>query len=144
MDGGFDTLESLRAAAPEELATADGIAEATAIQVAEGLRAVRDAMDRLLQTGSVSIEAPATPAPEGEMPLAGLSFCFTGTLTRTTRSEAEALVRRYGGRARSSVSAELSYLVTNDPDSRSAKAKKARELEISIISEEDFFSRIPE
>ncbi|MCG8478775.1 MAG: NAD-dependent DNA ligase LigA [Spirochaetales bacterium] len=143
VDGGFDTLASLRAASPEELATADGIAEATAVQVAEGLQSVREAMDRLLAGGAVSIEAPVSPATAEEQPLAGLSFCFTGTLTRTTRSEAEKLVRRYGGQARSGVSAELSYLVTNDPDSRSAKAKKARELEISIISEEDFFSRIP-
>ncbi len=142
-DGGFDTLESLRAASPAELATAEGIAEATAVQVAEGLQSVREAMDRLLAGGAVSIEAPASPTTVEEQPLAGLTFCFTGTLTRTTRSEAEKLVRRYGGQARSSVSAELSYLVTNDPESRSAKAKKARELEIPIISEEDFFSRIP-
>ncbi|MFP4151754.1 MAG: NAD-dependent DNA ligase LigA [Alkalispirochaeta sp.] len=138
VDAGFDTLDALRSAGPEALADAEGIARTTARQIVEGLNAVSDEMDRLLETGAIEIEAPNRNPSEGGPDLGGVSFCFTGPLTGRTRSEAEEAVRSRGGEVRTSVSGKLSYLVTNEPDSGSSKNRKARELGIPIISEEEF------
>ncbi len=139
VDAGFDTLEALRHAAVEDLAAADGIAEVTAQQVATGLAEVYPKMERLLATGAVEIEAPASrDATADADPLAGLTFCFTGALETMKRGDAEQLVRARGGEARSSVSGALSYVVTNDPGSGSSKLRKAAELGVPVISEEEF------
>jgi DNA ligase (NAD+) len=140
VDAGFDTLDALRNAAPEALAEAEGIAETTAQQISEGLVAVADEMDRLLETEAVTIEAPQyrRTDTEGGADLRGISFCFTGALNGRTRSEAEDAVRKRGGEVRSAVSGRLSYLVTNEPESGSSKNRKARDLGVPIISEEEF------
>jgi DNA ligase (NAD+) len=54
------------------------------------------------------------------------------------RPQAEEKVKALGGSAKSSVVKDLSYLVTNDPESGSGKNKKARELGVMIIDEEAF------
>jgi len=72
--------------------------------------------------------------------LAGMSFCFTGTLNTMSRSSAEDIVRENGGTAKSSVTKDLTHLVTNNPESGSGKAKKARDLGIPILSESDFLA----
>lgn len=70
--------------------------------------------------------------------LAGLSFCFTGALNSMKRADAEKLVRDNNGNV-AGVSKNLSYLVNNDIESTSGKNKKAKELGIKIIDEEQFF-----
>ena len=54
------------------------------------------------------------------------------------RSEAESLLRSRGATAKPSVTADLDYLVTNDPGSGSAKNLKARALGIAVITEQEF------
>jgi DNA ligase (NAD+) len=56
------------------------------------------------------------------------------------RSRAEEKVKALGGSVKSSVVKDLSYLVTNDPESGSAKNQKARTLGIPIINEEQFLA----
>ena len=56
------------------------------------------------------------------------------------RSQAEEQIKLLGAQAKPSVVKDLSYLVTNDPLSGSAKNKKARELGIPIIDEEQFLA----
>ena len=58
------------------------------------------------------------------------------------RSDAEKLVREMGGIAKSSVTKDLDYLVTNDPSSGSEKNRKAQELSINIIDEKEFLEMI--
>lgn len=68
--------------------------------------------------------------------LNGKSFLFTGSLVQLTRSEAQQLVRKFGGVVVSSVSKKTDYLVVgNDPGS---KVKQAKDLEVKIISETEF------
>lgn len=136
VDGGFETLDSIRSASVEKLSAVPGIAEKTAASILQGLAETRDLMDAVLATGAISIATPVQPNKKGA--LAGASVCFTGTLSRFTRNEAEAIVQASGGVVRSSVSAALDYLVTNDPESGSSKAKKARDLSIPIINEDAF------
>ncbi|HTX71881.1 MAG TPA: NAD-dependent DNA ligase LigA [Rectinemataceae bacterium] len=131
---GYDSLEKLRAVSVEELDAVDGFAEITARALIDGLRLAAPEMDRLLQTGALSIVGPQPGAA-----LAGRSFCFTGELSMK-RSEAESRVRELGGSVKSSVTKGLSYLVTNDPGSGSEKNKKARALGVSVIDEAAFLA----
>ena len=63
--------------------------------------------------------------------------CFTGTLTRFKRSEAEALVESHGGQVLGGVSSKLDYLVAGDD--AGSKLEKARKLAtVKIISEDEF------
>jgi DNA ligase (NAD+) len=132
---GFDTLEKLRAAT--DLTVVYGLGEVTAKTIAEGLIASADEMDAVLANGFISIAAP--PA-EGELPLKGVSFCFTGELTVMKRNAAEEKVKLLGGMVKGSVVKDLSYLVTNDPESGSSKNKKAQSLGVPIIDETAFLA----
>jgi DNA ligase (NAD+) len=134
---GFDSLEKLRAAKPEELAVIDGLGEITAKTIVEGLANVGADMDALIATGAVRILPPSDSGP-----LAGKSFCFTGELKSMKRPDAEALVRSLGGQPKSSVTKGLSYLVTNDPASGSEKNKKAASYGVQIISEDAFLALV--
>lgn len=134
---GFDSLEKLRAATVEELDEVEGFAEITARTLLEGLAALRDGMDRLLVSGAVRIAASM-----GGGSLEGKSFCFTGELVSMKRAEAEAAVKALGGTSRSSVTKDLSYLVTNEPGSGSSKNRKAAEYGIPIVDEAGFLALI--
>jgi DNA ligase (NAD+) len=134
---GFDTLEKLRAASAEDLAAVYGLGEITAKIIVDGLAETAAGMDEVLAQGVISI----TPPPKEEtQPLRGLSFCFTGELASMKRDHAEEKIKALGASAKSTVVKGLSYLVTNDLGSGSAKNKKARELGIRIISEEKFLA----
>jgi DNA ligase (NAD+) len=129
---GYNTLEKLRAASVEELATVYGIAEDRAAVIKQNLEQTAAEMDEALKYITI------TPPKATGLPLEGVSFCFTGELHTMKRQEAEAKVKALGGSAKSSVVKDLSYLVTNSPKSGSAKNKKARELGIPIIDEAAF------
>jgi DNA ligase (NAD+) len=134
---GFDTLEKLRAASVEDLATVYGLGEITARTIYDELRECAAEIDGVLAQGVISI---APPPDEAALPLKGYSFCFTGELATMKRSEAEEKARAAGGSAKSTVVKDLSFLVTNDGGSGSAKNRKAGKLGIPIISEEEFLA----
>jgi DNA ligase (NAD+) len=98
-------------------------------------------MDAVLAKGVISI---APPPPEETQPMRGLSFCFTGELASMKRNEAEEKIKARGASAKSTVVKGLSYLVTNDPGSGSAKNKKARGLGVPIINEDEFLALLNE
>jgi DNA ligase (NAD+) len=137
--GGYDSLEDIRDADPEELAgKVDGIGTVTAAALIEGVRLLYDEMSAVLETGHVSIGRTVKSRE-----LAGLSFCFTGALTSMKRAEAEALVQAHGGTTKGTVSETLSFLVTNDPQSNSSKLQRARALGVTIITEARFLELLP-
>ncbi len=135
---GFDSLDALLSASPDDFIRVEGFAEITAKALHQGLRAVENDMKELLENGYIRIAS----LPGNESGLAGKSFCFTGELVSMKRSDAEKMVRAAGGIVRSSVTKDLSYLVTNDPASGSEKNRKAREYHIPVISENDFLSML--
>jgi DNA ligase (NAD+) len=139
VSSGFDTLEKLRSASSAEFANVYGLGEITARTITLGLKECTAEMDAVLSSGIISIARP--PSAE-EVPLKGFSFCFTGELKSIKRNLAEERVKALGASVKSSVVKGLSYLVTNDTESGSAKNKKALELGTKIIDEEEFLGLI--
>ena len=137
VDAGFDSLEKLLAATEEDFAAVYQFGSVLAHTLTLGLRDAKEEMLRLTGSGTIVIQTPAA-ATQGNLPLAGKSFCFTGELNTLKRKEAEAMVQAKGGTVKSSVTKGLTYLVTNTPDSGSSKNKKAQELGTAIITEEAF------
>jgi DNA ligase (NAD+) len=139
VSSGRDTLEKLRAARAEDLAALWGIGAISAETIVQGLKDAKEEMDKVLAAGIISLAAR-----KDDLPLAGLSFCFTGELATMKRSAAEEKIKALGAAAKSSVVKGLSYLVTNDTESGSAKNKKAGDLGIPVINEEQFLALLDE
>ena len=130
---GFNTLQKLFDAKIEDIASVNGFGEITAQLLVDGLEENREEMFRLVNDSIITITKKNTTGL-----LEGLSFCFTGELLTMKRSEAQKLVKEQGGSVKTSVVNNLSYLVTNSPESGSSKNKKASELGIKVITEEEF------
>ncbi len=76
---------------------------------------------------------------QGEQIFSGVNFVITGNVEHfTNRNEVKELIERLGGKVTGSVTSKTNYLINNDVTSTSSKNKKANELGIPIISEEDF------
>jgi DNA ligase (NAD+) len=134
---GYKTVEAMLAAKEEDLAALNGLGPIKAASIVRGLGARREEIQRLLDGGIV----PVTPDEQG--PLAGLSFCFTGSSSRP-RNELTDMVEKRGGRVLASVTKDLAYLVIADPSSTSSKAQKARKYGTKLITEEELDAMIQE
>jgi len=135
--GGYNTLEKLFAATEEQIASVYGFAEIMAHTFVQGMTENRQEMSSLVAQKIISVsESNANGL------FAGKSFCFTGELVTMKRADAENLVKQNGGMVKSSVVKGLSYLVTNDSKSGSAKNVKAAELGIPVISENEFIALV--
>ena len=76
---------------------------------------------------------------KGEQTLEGKVFVITGSVEQfANRDELKNYIERLGGKVTGSVSKKTNYLINNDVTSNSSKNKKARELDIPILSEDDF------
>lgn len=136
VDAGYGSLERLLSAGEEEIASVYGFAEIMARTLLQGLRENSEEMRFLVSEGIITVREAAGGK------LSGLSFCFTGELTSMRRTEAQELVRQEGGSVKSSVVKGLSYLVTNDTSSGSAKNARAAQLGIPVIDEKAFLALI--
>ena len=136
IDAGYTNLEKLQNASVDAIASVYGFAEIMAKTFKKGLEENDSLIKELLEKGLVSLEET------GEGKLTGKSFCFTGELVTMKRNDAEALVKKNGGSCKSSVTKDLSYLVTNDTTSGSSKNVKAAKLGIPVITEEEFLALI--
>lgn len=132
---GFNSLEKLLNTSVDEIATVYGFAEIMAKTFVNGLKENAEEMKNLSSTYVNIIKKEAGA-------LSGKSFCFTGELVTMKRADAENLVKNAGGSCKSSVTKDLSYLVTNDTSSGSSKNVKAAKLGIPIISEKEFLQMI--
>ena len=72
----------------------------------------------------------------------GKTFCVTGAFQTMKRSELEKIITDRGGKLSGSVSKKTDYLLTNEADSGSSKAKKAAELGTPIMSEKEFLEKV--
>ena len=131
----FGSMDKLEAANAEELMEVSEVGP----KIAEGVReffseaANRKLIERLR---SVRVNMKEEREAPKDTKFAGMTFVFTGTLTKRSREEAEALVASHGGKAGSSVSKKTSYVVVGeDPGS---KFEKAKSLKVPILDEAGF------
>ncbi len=134
----FDNdLDRIRGAGVEELSDIEGLGEVIAASVVAYF-ADPDAQEALrLLLAELEIEAPIkNREPQA---LAGKTFVITGAVhSFANRDELKNYIEERGGKTTGSVSAKTDYLINNDTASGSAKNKKAKELGIPILSEEEF------
>lgn len=91
----------------------------------------------------IQLELPE--ASSGEQKLNGKTFVITGSVEHfANRNEVKEVIEQNGGKVTGSVSAKTDYLINNDNLSNSSKNKKAKELNIPIITEEEFIAMISE
>ena len=82
---------------------------------------------------------PKEEGEEKEQIFAGMNFVITGSVEHfANRGEIKALIESLGGKVTGSVTSKTNYLINNDVASSSSKNKKARELGVPILSEEEF------
>ena len=133
---GFD-FDRMRGAGEEELVAADGIGAVLARAWMDYFASEKnnEAVDHLLAELNIEKETVETQ----EQIFAGKTFVITGSLEHfSNRKELQELIEARGGKAAGSVSAKTSYLINNDAMSSSSKNKKARDLGVPIITEEEF------
>jgi DNA ligase (NAD+) len=133
----WPTLDALRAAGEEELQSVAAIGPAVAASVRAFLddRTEQRDLEHMLARG-VAPQAPAAAAGKDGGPLAGRTFLITGTLSGMSRREANERIKALGGRLLSSVSRNLDVLVAGDKPG--SKLKKAQELGVQVLGEEEF------
>lgn len=137
----FDNdLEKIRHATVEELVKIDGIGDKMAEKFTEYFSDKENVekLDRLLQ--EVTIKNPEVNHNAQNME--GLNFVVTGSVSHfANRNEVKEYIEQRGGKVTGSVTSKTNYLINNDIMSNSSKNKKAKELGIEIITEEQFIER---
>ena len=137
----FDNdLEKIRHATVEELVKIDGIGDKMAEKFSEYFSDKENVekLDRLLQ--EVTIKNPEVNHNAQNME--GLNFVVTGSVSHfANRNEVKEYIEQRGGKVTGSVTSKTNYLINNDIMSNSSKNKKAKELGIEIITEEQFIER---
>ena len=131
-----DDLDKIREADEEEISAIDGIGPVIASSLVKYFKDPQNnqKVDHLL--GYLHIHKEEI---SGEQIFAGMNFVITGSLEHfANRSEAKKLIESLGGKVTGTVTGKTNYLINNDVTSNSSKNKKARELGIPILSEEDF------
>ena len=97
----------------------------------------RTAFDNLLE--QLEIEVPEAANDSNQ--ISGKTFVITGSVNHyTNRNELKEEIEGLGGKVTGSVTAKTDYLINNDITSNSSKNKKAKELGVKIITEEDYIS----
>ncbi len=131
--GEFGSIEKVRSASEEDLRRVEGVGPNMAREVFmyfDGHGG--ELVSKILKAGV----APEAAEPVGEGPLTGKTFVFTGTMETMGRPDAEALVRKLGGKAAGSVSARTDYVVAGP--GAGSKLEKAQKLKLKILDEQEF------
>ena len=121
----------------EDLAAIDGIGDVIAGNYVAYFADVehRELFEKLLK----EVKLPEEQEDVGEQTFAGMNFVITGSVEHfANRNEVKALIESKGGKVTGSVTSKTNYLINNNVESTSSKNKKAKDLGIPIITEEDF------
>ena len=132
----FGSMDALRRATAEELTQIDDVGAVTADYITRWMQSEQaaDLLERLKNAG-LNMESRRTLV---DSRFAGMTFVLTGALTRFTREEAGEMIEQRGGKAASSVSKKTTYVVAGE--NAGSKLKKAQELNIPVLSEEEFLA----
>ncbi len=133
-------MEQMRKADVETLSAVEGVGEVIAsayvayMQDEDNLQKI----DHLLQ--ELQIEVPKVDADS--QTLTGMSFVVTGSLNHfANRNDLKELIEQKGGKVTGSVTGKTTCLINNDSTSSSSKNKKAKELNVPILTEEEFLTK---
>ena len=121
----------------EDLAAIDGIGDVIAGNYVAYFADAehRELFEKLLK----EVKLPEEQEDVGEQTFAGMNFVITGSVEHfANRNEVKALIESKGGKVPGSVTSKTNYLINNNVESTSSKNKKAKDLGIPIITEEDF------
>ena len=134
----FGSLDALMNATAKELTEVPDIGEITAANIASWFEQPqsRHMVERLREAG-VNFDSKRTIS---DARFAGMTFVLTGALTKFTRDEATEKIELLGGKASGSVSKKTTYVVVGE--NAGSKERKARELGIPILSEDQFLELI--
>lgn len=134
----FGNLDRLMAASVEELTEVSDVGRITAENVAAWFRQPQSKhMVERLRAAGVNFESLRAVT---DTRFAGKTFVLTGALSKFTREEATEKIELFGGKAAGSVSKKTSFVVVGE--NAGSKERKARELGIPILSEDDFLKMI--
>lgn len=135
-----DDIEKIRHADEEEISAIEGIGPVIAGSMADYFKSAENnqKLDHLLSHLHLVHEETSA-----EQVFAGKTFVITGSVEHfSNRSEAKEFIEARGGKVTGSVTKKTDYLINNDKTSASSKNKKAQELGIPILSEEDFLELV--
>lgn len=133
-------LDALQSAKEEELSDIEGVGDVIAGAFVSYMNnpANKEKIDHLLP--ELHLEKPESSTENQN--LAGLSFVVTGTLNSfENRNALKEEIEKRGGKVTGSVTSKIECLINNDVTSSSSKNKKAKELNVPILSEEDFLQK---
>lgn len=133
-------LDKMLAAPTEELAAMDGVGPVIAGAFVDFFAQEKNktALELLLK----EVELEQETFSEEALPLSGQSFVITGSLNHfENRSALKEKIEALGGKVTGSVTGKTVCLINNDSTSNSAKNKKARELGIAVLTEEEFMKQ---
>lgn len=135
---GYD-LDALMHADVETLSSIDGVGEVIAKAYVDYMQDEENIARINLLVKELTIEIPVIE--EGSQTMEGLTFVITGSLEHfENRNELKDLIESKGGKVAGSVSAKTTCLINNDATSNSSKNKKAKELGVRILTEDDFLA----
>lgn len=133
-------LKRMLEAPAQELAAIDGVGPviAGAFRTFFDQEKNREALEALLKEVILQKESFS----QNGLPLSGKSFVITGSLNHfENRSAMKEAIENLGGKVTGSVTGKTACLINNDSQSTSAKNKKARELGVEVVTEEEFIER---
>ena len=125
----------------EDLAAIDGIGDVIAGNYVAYFADAehRELFEKLLK----EVKLPEEQEDVGEQTFAGMNFVITGSVEHfANRNEVKVLIESKGGKVTGSVTSKTNYLINNNVESTSSKNKKAKDLGIPIITEEDFLKML--
>jgi len=135
----FQTLEGLLKASEADFLEVEGIGEQVAASLVEYFQD-EDVRKMLVDLQGLGLRFADHPALSAGQPLTGRTFVFTGSLHRFSRSEAKSRVVALGGQVASGVNSKVTDVVVGEK--AGSKLAKAREMGVSILTEQDFLSLI--
>lgn len=134
----FGTLDALMDATAEELMEVPDIGGVTAEFIAQWFSAPQSRhMIKRLRDAGVNFNSLRVIT---DTRFAGMTFVLTGALSMFTRDEATEKIELFGGKVAGSVSKKTSFVVVGE--NAGSKERKARELGIPVLTEEEFLARI--
>lgn len=134
-------FDRIRNATVEELVSIDGVGSVIAETFLNffGKEENKKIVDDLLQEIEIETAEPSDSSNRFE----GMNFVITGSVYHfANRNEVKDVIEKNGGKVTGSVTAKTSYLINNDNTSGSSKNKKAKELGVAIITEDEFLAML--